>query len=374
MIQEFIKSLFLIFMAEMGDKTQILALAFATQFTIKEVLAGVFLGSFLNHGIAVILGTYLSTLIPIKAIQIIAGFSFIGFSLWTLKSDDEEDKEETKKKFGPILTVGLAFFIGELGDKTQLAAITLAVDANYPAFILLGTVTGMILTSGIGIYIGSKIGNKIPEILIKLVSSSIFMIFGLLKLYNSLSNTYLTPTYVTTFIIVIGILVYLLVKNTLKIHKEKATPLQEAALSLYEYTHKIKDSVDDICLQCNKCKKDKCYIGYIKGILKKSLEDENYKPDIKRKFPTDKLDYNKEEISKSLALVINFLVNNPNNNRVKVIKEVRHILERILFNEEFNFKNKESYFKTIKSKNESIAEKIILYYNEEHTYKENNRV
>src|SRR5690606_22932798 len=147
-------------MAEMGDKTQILAMAFATQYQVKKVLMGVFLGSLLNHGIAVALGSYLSSVIPINTIQIIAGISFVGFALWTLKNDDDDEEEgDSKGKFGPVFTVAMAFFIGELGDKTQLTAITLSVDASYPVFILLGTVSGMILTSSLGIYVGSKIGN-----------------------------------------------------------------------------------------------------------------------------------------------------------------------------------------------------------------------
>ena len=132
MITEFFKSMFLIFMAEMGDKTQILAMAFATQFMIKEVLLGVCLGSLLNHGIAVVLGAYLSHVIPQDAVQIAAGFLFIGFALLSLKADEEDEEEKAKKDLSPILTVAIAFFIGELGDKTQLTAITLASDATFP--------------------------------------------------------------------------------------------------------------------------------------------------------------------------------------------------------------------------------------------------
>src|SRR5690554_824047 len=109
MIQEYIRALLLIFMAEMGDKTQILAMAFATQYNIGQVLTGVLIGSTLNHGMAVILGALLSSIIPLNAIQIIAGFSFIGFALWTLKFEEEKDEETKRKKVGPIVTVAIAF-------------------------------------------------------------------------------------------------------------------------------------------------------------------------------------------------------------------------------------------------------------------------
>ena len=71
----------------------------------------------------------------------IAGAAFVGFALWTLKSDDEEEEEESKTSTGPTITVAIAFFLGELGDKTQLTAITLAADAKYPVMVLAGTVS-----------------------------------------------------------------------------------------------------------------------------------------------------------------------------------------------------------------------------------------
>jgi len=175
MVQEMIKAFLLIFVAEMGDKTQILAMAFATRFPVRKVLMGIGLGVFLNHGLAVVLGSYLSQVVPINTIQMIAGAAFVGFALWTLKPEEEEEEKETRMKFGPAATVALAFFMGELGDKTQLTAITLAADASYPFMVLLGTVSGMVATGALGIIIGRKLGDKIPEVGIKLLAASIFM-------------------------------------------------------------------------------------------------------------------------------------------------------------------------------------------------------
>ncbi len=93
------------------------------------------------------MGKYISDFLPTNIIQIVAGVVFISFAFWTLKVEDDEDKDEEQKyKFGPVLTVALAFFIGELGDKTQLTAITLATNTSYPLAILGGTVLGMIMT------------------------------------------------------------------------------------------------------------------------------------------------------------------------------------------------------------------------------------
>ena len=205
MIKEYIKALFLILMAEMGDKTQILALAFATRYGVAQVLTGVFIGALLNHGLAVILGAYLSVLFPLEIIQIVAGFIFIAFALWTLKIEDNEEENVTTNK-SPIFTVALAFFIGELGDKTQLTAITLSADAKFPLAILFGTVSGMVIVSAMGIYVGCKICKKIPEVTIKMISAVIFLYFGVCKLYQSLPEKYLLSKNILLFAVVLTIL------------------------------------------------------------------------------------------------------------------------------------------------------------------------
>src|SRR6056297_3848201 len=147
MTGEFIKAFMLIFVAEMGDKTQILAMTFATRYSVKKVLLGIFIGSLLNHGLAVALGTVLSKRFPIDRIQIIAGLAFIFFAVWTLRNEDDEEEENEKIKYGAVITVALAFFIGELGDKTQLAAITLAAASKHLLLVLAGTVSAMVATS-----------------------------------------------------------------------------------------------------------------------------------------------------------------------------------------------------------------------------------
>lgn len=90
-------------------------------------------------------------------------------------SDSDTEEIDHNKGMHPVLTVALAFFIGELGDKTQLTAMTLSSEGNYPLFILIGTTLGMVATSAMGIFIGSKIGDKVPDIAIKIVSSLVFV-------------------------------------------------------------------------------------------------------------------------------------------------------------------------------------------------------
>ncbi len=306
MIQEMIKAFALIFVAEMGDKTQILAMAFATKYPVKKVLLGIFIGAFLNHGIAVALGAYISDFFPLGVIQIVAGFAFIAFAFWTLISDDSEEGEEKQRfKIGPVLTVALAFFIGELGDKTQLAAITLASESTYPFIVLCGTVSGMIVTGGMGIWVGKKIGDRVPELTIKLIAAGIFMLFGIIKLFNSIPGVYLTPAYITLFFLSLAISTFFILKVLMKRTAEnKNTTFKRNAEVLYDYYHQINKNLEDICLgekNCKKCLGNACIIGCCKSLAKRGLNKKPKKPDfenshtftdIKKNFDRDKLIHN----------------------------------------------------------------------------------
>lgn len=226
MIQEVVKAFIMVFIAEMGDKTQILSMAFATKFPVKKVLLGIFIGSFLNHGIGVLLGSYLSKIIDTSTIQMIAGLAFVGFSLWTLKGDHEDEEVEgVKSKFGPVISVALAFFVGELGDKTQLTAITLATGATYPFIILIGSVSGMLVTGAIGIFVGKKVGNKIPKLWIKLIAAAIFMLVGLIKLYETVPTKYLTITNLSGFSLILIIVVILIVRPMFSKRNERGNSI-----------------------------------------------------------------------------------------------------------------------------------------------------
>ena len=210
MVREYVQAALLIFAAEMGDKTQLLAMAFALQFTIGQVLGGVALGSLLNHGLAVALGAYVSHVVPLELIRLIAACGFLAFGLWTLANGGEEDSIHTPSQGHPVLVVALAFFIGELGDKTQLSAIALSSNAVYHWAILAGTVTGMILTSLVGIFVGIKLGEKVPEATLKLISGLVFIGFGVIGLWRAAPQQYLTPSNVTLLAVALGALVLIL--------------------------------------------------------------------------------------------------------------------------------------------------------------------
>lgn len=175
-------SLLFVAAAEMGDKTQLVALMFATKYNPWKVIAGVFWATLLVHLLSVFIGEQTSSFIPMAYLTKIVGLSFIAFGLWTLKGDKLGKEEHKESRFGPTLTVGIAFFLAELGDKTQLATISLA--AKYHTFIgvWLGSTLGMVIADGIAIGAGVILGKRLPEKVIKYVSAGLFVLFGLLIL------------------------------------------------------------------------------------------------------------------------------------------------------------------------------------------------
>lgn len=184
----FIASFIFVVLAEMGDKTQLLAMAFATRYSAKKVLIAVFLATIINHGLAVAVGHFLSVAIPLRIISFIASLSFIGFGIWTLRGDKLNGEDKKESKFGPVLTVGIAFFLAEMGDKTQLATVALAMEYRNMFSVLMGTTLGMVVADAIGIIAGIVLRKHIPEKSIKWISASIFVLFGLLGIYKVLSG------------------------------------------------------------------------------------------------------------------------------------------------------------------------------------------
>lgn len=173
-------------LAEMGDKTQLLAMAFATKYKASKVLLGVFIATVLNHALAVAVGNFITKFSSVQIwIQGIAALSFIFFGLWTIRGDKLAGEENRKTKFGAVMTVAIAFFIAELGDKTQLATIALATKfPDNPAGILMGTTTGMLIADAAGIVLGVVMCRRIPERTIKLISASVFILFGFVGSYQ----------------------------------------------------------------------------------------------------------------------------------------------------------------------------------------------
>ena len=364
MIQEIIRAFLLIFVAEMGDKTQILAMTFATRFPVRKVLIGIGLGVFLNHGLAVILGSYLSRMIPISTLQMIAGAAFIGFAFWTLKPKKEGEENELRMQFGPVATVSLAFFLGELGDKTQLTAITMAADAKYPLMILAGTVSGMAATGALGIIIGKKLGDKIPELGIKILAASIFMYFGIQKLLQTIPAQYLNVYTVVPFLSMLALIIFWMVYALIRRRRDgiQSDFIAKAKL-LHDYYLHMKEDLNHICLgpeYCGTCEGNHCVIGHTKEIVESVLGNQEWR---KLTQEAGMGHWNKpfleEEVLDCLMDTL-FLINTiRDENSLTNAHVIRNQMETILFGRPIRkFENIKSYIEEVRDMDSVLSDKI----------------
>lgn len=192
MLAAFLLSLGVIFVAELGDKSQLIALAFATRFPAVPVLIGITIATASVHLVSVVVGVVLGAALPTTAIQVVAALAFFGFALWTLRGDqlkDEELEQVEKTNRNAVVAASIAFFLAELGDKTMLATITLASRETglWTLFgIWLGSTVGMVAADGLAIWVGKVLGTRLPEKAVKYGAAFLFFLFGVLLLVEAL--------------------------------------------------------------------------------------------------------------------------------------------------------------------------------------------
>ena len=170
-----------IFVAELGDKSQLMALTFATRFKTVPVLIGITVATAIVHAISVGIGYGLGATLPTGWISLVAGLAFLAFGAWTLRGDEltEDEKAKAERSTGSaILAVGGAFFLAELGDKTMLATITLATQHGWFG-TWLGSTLGMVAADALAILVGRLLGRHLPERVIKYGAAALFAIFGI---------------------------------------------------------------------------------------------------------------------------------------------------------------------------------------------------
>jgi putative Ca2+/H+ antiporter (TMEM165/GDT1 family) len=187
----FVLSFGVIFLAELGDKSQLMALAFATRFPALPVLIAITLATLLVHLGSVALGATVALALPTNLIAIVAGLAFLVFAAWTLRGEKLDESEEEKARRSTtgsvIMTVGVAFFLAELGDKTMLATVTLAT--NHDALgTWLGSTGGMVAADAIAIGVGKVLGTRLPERAIRIGAAVAFVVFGLLLIWEGLNG------------------------------------------------------------------------------------------------------------------------------------------------------------------------------------------
>ena len=171
----------LVFLAELGDKTQLVALGLGARHRLGPVLAGVALAYAATNLLSVVIGGLLGAALPTRALGLGGGVLFIGFAIWTLRADDDTDDGDGGSvgagRGRVVLSVAAAMFVAELGDKTMLATATLAAQGN-PVLVWIGATIGIILSGSVGVFVGRATGARLPERTIRIGSSVLFAVFG----------------------------------------------------------------------------------------------------------------------------------------------------------------------------------------------------
>jgi putative Ca2+/H+ antiporter (TMEM165/GDT1 family) len=186
-VESLLAALGLVFVAELGDKTQLVALGFGARHRLAPVLTGVVIAYMATNLLSVVVGGLLGATLPTRAIGLGGGVLFLGFAAWTLwKDDGDGDEEGAATGNGSIvLSVAAAMFVAELGDKTMLATATLAAQGN-PVLVWIGATVGIILAGTLGVLLGRVFGARLPERATRIGSAVLFAAFGLALIVTNL--------------------------------------------------------------------------------------------------------------------------------------------------------------------------------------------
>ncbi|HEX9390099.1 MAG TPA: TMEM165/GDT1 family protein [Usitatibacteraceae bacterium] len=171
-------------LAEIGDKTQLLAFILAARFKKPlPIIAGIFCATIVNHGLAGALGAWITTAVNPEMLRWVLGLSFIGMAAWTMIPDKiEEEETRVAQRMGVFGATLITFFLAEMGDKTQLATVALAAHYAAPLSVIAGTTLGMLIADVPAVFVGNKFAAKIPMKLVHAIAAGIFLVMGVLTL------------------------------------------------------------------------------------------------------------------------------------------------------------------------------------------------
>lgn len=187
-VQAFLVSFGVIFVAELGDKSQLMAMAFSARFKPLPILVGITIATAVVHAFSVIGGALLGAALPTDTINVVAGIAFLGFAAWTLRGDELDDDEAARVEVtnrSAVVAAGGAFFLAELGDKTMLATVTLATT-NGLFGTWLGSTLGMVAADALAIGVGALLGTRLPERSIRIGAAVLFVVFGVALIVDGL--------------------------------------------------------------------------------------------------------------------------------------------------------------------------------------------
>ncbi|WP_077034786.1 TMEM165/GDT1 family protein [Pelomonas sp. KK5] len=171
-------------LAEIGDKTQLLAFVLAARFKKPvPIIAGILAATLVNHGLAGALGAWITATLSPEVMRWVLGGSFLAIAAWTLIPDKiEEDETRIAGKLGVFGATLVTFFLAEMGDKTQVATIALAASYGAPLMVVAGTTLGMLIADVPAVFVGNKFAEKIPMKLVHSIAAGIFALMGVLTL------------------------------------------------------------------------------------------------------------------------------------------------------------------------------------------------
>ena len=184
LIESLLVSTGVVALAEIGDKTQLLAFVLAARFKKPlPIIAGIFLATVVNHGLAGALGAWITATLSPQILRWVLGLSFIGMAIWTLIPDKiEAGESRMASRFGVFGATLVTFFFAEMGDKTQIATVALAAHYAAPLLVVVGTTLGMLIADVPAVFIGDKLAQKIPMKIVHGVAAAIFAALGVATL------------------------------------------------------------------------------------------------------------------------------------------------------------------------------------------------
>jgi len=185
-MEAFLVSTGIVALAEIGDKTQLLAFVLAARFRRPlPIVAAIFVATIANHAFAAAIGAWITSLMGPEILRWVLGVSFLAMAAWTLVPDKLDDDEAELAKYGVFLTTLIAFFLAEMGDKTQVATVALAARYHGIAAVVAGTTLGMMLANVPAVYFGDKIANKVSLKLVHGIAALIFAALGVATLLGA---------------------------------------------------------------------------------------------------------------------------------------------------------------------------------------------
>ncbi|MFY9812275.1 TMEM165/GDT1 family protein [Aquabacterium sp.] len=173
-------------LAEMGDKTQLLAFILAARFKKPlPIILGILVATVLNHGLAGALGTWITATLSPDVLRWVLGLSFLGMAIWTMIPDKiEEEETHIASRLGVFGATLITFFLAEMGDKTQIATVAMAAHYAQPLLVVIGTTLGMLIADVPAVFVGDRFAARIPMKLVHTIAAAIFAVLGVLVLFG----------------------------------------------------------------------------------------------------------------------------------------------------------------------------------------------